>query len=183
MKKGKFGIVLCFYPIAAFACVILKQPVLCALLLALAIFAERDEWAIRQTLQAWALSLVVCLFSEAIPLTVSVFQLSFVSDFLQTVSLVFSTVVYLAAIVFSILAIIRVMKDREADIPLLSEIAYRVCGKQKPKKWPAAQFPPAYVQPQAPVPPAQAPQPAQPQYDGQAALQTQARQETEEHQQ
>lgn len=52
MRKGKFGLALAFYPIAALICVIIKQPVLCALVTGLAIFVEKDEWAGRQSLQA-----------------------------------------------------------------------------------------------------------------------------------
>ena len=43
MKKGKFGIVLCFYPIAAFAAVILDSPLICLILVMAAIFLEQDE--------------------------------------------------------------------------------------------------------------------------------------------
>ena len=49
MRKGKFGIVLCFYPIAAFAAVILNSPLICAALTAVAVFLEKDEWTGRQT--------------------------------------------------------------------------------------------------------------------------------------
>ncbi len=59
MKKGKFGIVLCFYPIAAFSAAILHAPLICAGLAAAAAFLERDEWAARQSLQAWMLSALV----------------------------------------------------------------------------------------------------------------------------
>ena len=64
MKKGKFGIVLCFYPIAAFAAVILNAPIICFALAAAAIFIERDEWAGRQTLQAWMVSALVYFFDK-----------------------------------------------------------------------------------------------------------------------
>ena len=56
MRKGKFGIVLCFYPIAAFAAVILNSPLICAALTAAAVFLEKDEWTGRQTVQAWMAS-------------------------------------------------------------------------------------------------------------------------------
>ena len=43
MRKGRFGIVLCLYPILAFACVIIGQPILCALIFGVALFAERED--------------------------------------------------------------------------------------------------------------------------------------------
>lgn len=144
MKKGKFGLVLCAYPILAFACVILKQPLVCSIMLALAVFLEKDEWAGRQTFQAWVLSLLVAFFSEVIPWGVSLFTISFVSTFLSTVATVFSVIVYLAAIVLSILAIVRVLKDQDANLPLLSELAYKLYGKQKPRPAPGSFPPPSY---------------------------------------
>lgn len=141
LKKGKFGVVLCFYPILAFVFVILKLPVLCALLLLAAILIEKEEWAGRQTVQAVMLSILVTFFSNIVPWAVSLFSIPFFSGVLSVVSTVFSILVYLAAIVFSILGIVRVMKDQEADLPLLSEIAYRIYGRRKPKPAPA-QYPP-----------------------------------------
>ena len=63
MRKGRFGAVLCLYPILAFTGVILHQPLLCALFFLLALLAERDEWASRQSLQALALGLVALTLS------------------------------------------------------------------------------------------------------------------------
>ena len=55
--------------------------------------------------------------------------------------------VYLAAILISIVAIVRLSRDREADLPGLSGLAYRAYGKQKPRPMPG-QYPPPYgVQP------------------------------------
>lgn len=143
MKKGKFGIVLCFYPIVGFACVILQQPFLCALLLALAIFLEKDEWAGRQTFQAWVLSLVVAFFSECVPWAVGLFSLSFITDIFSTIASVVSAIIYVGAIVFSILGILRVAKDQEANIPLASDLSYRIYGKRAPRPIPG-QYPPPY---------------------------------------
>lgn len=151
MKKGSFGLVLCFYPIAAFICVILRQSLLCAVFLALAIFLEKDEWAGRQTVQAWGLSLLVSLFGDAVPWVVSLIPFSFLSNALSIVASVLSAIVYLGAIILSVMSIVRVMKDQEADVPLLSELAYRLYGKAKPAPKPG-QYPPPYV-PQQPAPP------------------------------
>ena len=59
MRKGTFGVVLCLYPILAFAGVILNWPLLCMICFAFALLVEKDEWTGRQTLQALGLSLVV----------------------------------------------------------------------------------------------------------------------------
>lgn len=177
MKKGKFGIVLCFYPIAAFAAVILNCPLVCLLITAAAIFLERDEWVGRQTLQAEMAAVIVFFFDKVIRWSADRLPIPFLADFLSVVSTIFFVLVYLAAILFSILGIIRVMKDQEANIPLLSELAYRIYGKRRPKPVapPVQQYQVPYGMPQQPqeqqyappppFPPAQQPPYAPPQYN------------------
>ena len=153
MKKGKFGIVLCFYPIAAFAAVILDSPLICLLFAMAAIFLEKDEWAGRQTLQACMLSVVVFFFNQAVSL-VNLVHIPYISAFLSVI----------AAIVLSLLGLLRVRKEEEANLPLFSELAYHIYGKSKPK--PVAppvqqQYPVAYGVPQQPMQPPQQPYPQQ----------------------
>lgn len=153
MRKGKFGIVLCAYPILAFVCVVLNQPLLCALIFALALLAERDEWAGRQTLQALGLAIVSRLVQEVLRFVADLFPVYW--DFfhlLSTVLYFLAALVYLAAIILSIIAILRVMKEREADLPLLSSLAYRAYGRQRPRPFPG-QYPPPYNGPQQGPPP------------------------------
>lgn len=188
MKKGKFGIVLCFYPIAAFAAVILDYPLLALAITAAAIFIEKDEWAGRQTLQASMASLTVFFVDTVIRpalLRVNIPFIPFISSLLSTVSAVLSFVVYVAAVVMSILAIIRVRKDEEANFPLFSELAYHIYGQSKPKPAtpPAPKYAAPYGVPQQPVQqpfqpqanypqaPAQPVQPQVPQYTPPMAVQ------------
>lgn len=181
MKKGKFGIVLCFYPIAAFAAVILNSPLICAILAAAAIFLEQDEWTGRQSLQAWMAGALVYFFDSVVKWGLSLFRIPFLSTVLSVVSTILCVVVYLAAIIFSILGIVRVSKGEEANIPLLSSLAYRAYGKVRPKPVaPAAPYTQPYAAPQPGAypypdpngmnPPAQPQQPYPPQYPPQNAV-------------
>ncbi len=150
MRKGKFGIVLCFYPIAAFAAVILNSPLICAALAAAAVFLERDEWTGRQVLQAWMASAVVFFASRAAGWIDRIY-IPYISGFLSVVSTILFVLIYLAAVIFSVLAIIRVRKDEEAGFPLLSELAYRIYGQRKPKPvMPPIQYTAPYGMPQQP---------------------------------
>lgn len=167
MRKGRFGIVLCVYPILAFIGVILNQPIICALAFGVALLAERDEWAGRQTLQALALSLVTYIFRWFVRFVITRMDIGFILALFGAAS----AMIYLLAIVASVWAILRVMRDREADLPLLADLAYRAYGKRKPRPQPMpGQYPPPPYQPQPgqPVPPAyqpagpQAPVPPQP---------------------
>ncbi|NBJ90891.1 hypothetical protein [Acutalibacter sp. 1XD8-36] len=162
MRKGKFGIVLCFYPIAAFAAVILNSPLICAALTAVAVFLEKDDWTGRQTVQAWMASAVVYFVSH-MAAWLDMIYIPYISGFLSLVSSVIFVLIYIAAIIFSVLSIIRVRKDEEANFPLLSELAYRIYGQRKPKPVvPPMQYPSPYSMPQMPQQPspaaAQAPQ-------------------------
>ena len=148
MRKGKLGVVVCLYPILGFVCVILNQPLLCALIFGFVLVAERDEWAGRQTLQALGLSAIAVVLRELLVYSVNLFPVYI--DFFHFLSTAFGTLsalVYLAAIITSMVAITRVMKDQEASLPGLDRLAYLAYGKQKPQPMPG-QYPPPYgVQP------------------------------------
>ena len=148
MRKGKLGVVVCLYPILGFVCVILNQPLLCALIFGFVLVAERDEWAGRQTLQVLGLSAIAVVLRELLVYSVNLFPVYI--DFFHFLSTAFGTLsalVYLAAIITSMVAITRVMKDQEASLPGLDRLAYRAYGKQKPRPMPG-QYPPPYgVQP------------------------------------
>ena len=148
MRKGKLGVVVCLYPILGFVCVILNQPLLCALIFGFVLVAERDEWAGRQTLQALGLSAIAVVLRELLVYSVNLFPVYI--DFFHFLSTAFGTLsalVYLAAIITSMVSITRVMKDQEASLPGLDRLAYRAYGKQKPRPMPG-QYPPPYgVQP------------------------------------
>ena len=131
-----------------FVCVILNKPLLCALIFGFVLVAERDEWAGRQTLQALGLSAIAVVLRELLVYSVNLFPVYI--DFFHFLSTAFGTLsalVYLAAIITSMVAITRVMKDQEASLPGLDRLAYRAYGKQKPRPMPG-QYPPPYgVQP------------------------------------
>lgn len=172
LKQGKFGICLAFYAILAFVLALLQQPLLCGALLAFVLLAEGDRWAVRQVLQGFMLSLIVSFFSNITYMVGSFvslpFNLLFGWDhygFHDAVQRVFSFIVYVGALVLAVMAVLRLCREQEANVPLLSNLAYRIMGEQKPR--PVKQQPMypqgGYPQPPMPYPPQQAPnQPPQP---------------------
>lgn len=160
MKKGKFGLCLSFYAVLAFVLALLKQPLLCGLLLGFVIVAEDDRWAVRQVLQAFMLSLVSTFVLDTVYTLAGIlvpYSIGFFYDFAYGVLHVVSCLVYAGVLVLSIMAILRVCRDQEANVPLLSNLSYHVFGDQKPPKpvkqpvWPQQPM-------QQPYPPQQAPQ-------------------------
>ena len=118
MRKGKLGVVVCLYPILGFVCVILNQPLLCALIFGFVLVAERDEWAGRQTLQALGLSAITAVVVHVLHYIGSFFP-SYYSGFFAFLSGAFSVLsmlVYLAAILISIVAI-GLPRLRQAEAP------------------------------------------------------------------
>lgn len=164
MKHGKFGICLAFYAILGFVLALLKQPLLCGLLLGFVIMAEGDRWTVRQVLQAFMLSLVVTFFLD-ITYTMASFVpmiFGFMYSFVNGVQRVVSILVYAGALVLGIIGILRVVKDQDAGLPLLSQLAWRIYGEQKPRPvrhpvYPQQpyvqpmQYPPQQAQPMPPM--------------------------------
>ena len=155
VRKGKFGVVVSLYPIIGFLCVLLGQPLLCALAFGAALLAERDEWAGRQSLQAlglcaasWALRFVFATVAGMFPQYYGGFF-----AFLGMAFGVLSVLVYLGAAVAALVALVRVARGREADLPGLCELAWRAYGMRRPRPVQAPPFQPPYYPPQPPQPP------------------------------
>ena len=126
MQKGKFGICLWFYAALAFVLAFLGQVVLCALLLGFVIAAEKNEWVIKQTMQALFLS----LFSAVVSAVLSIFDVfDSIWFFRSVVSVIVSVImgiVSLLILIGVIVALVRVTKDKDANLPLLSKLASRI---------------------------------------------------------
>ena len=165
MKKGTFGIKLSFYAVLAFVLAFLGQTLLLGLLLGFVIVAEKDEWLTRQTMQAFFLTIAVSVIQGALSLISKLFSwiptLGSISVG-SVVSALFGWInwaVSVAARVFIIIAVIKVAKGNEANIPVFASLANRAYGIVKEK--------PVYQQPQYTQYPQQPQQPQYPQYSQQ----------------
>ncbi len=172
MKKGKYGVAHGVVAAAALAFAILKMPTLVALVLAYALLAEKDEWLNRQTLYAFILSvsyylidLVISGGFGALTRVIGWFRFYRLLEFASGAQVVLQTALYILLIAACVLALVRVVKGKDAGIPLVSKLVDLATGTPTPPKpKPAPQPTPAPVpQPMpAPVPqpvPAPIPQP------------------------
>lgn len=162
MRKGKFGICLWFYAALAFVLAFLQQSLLCILLLGFVIVAERDEWTSRQVMQATFLCLLGSLISGVLNIFSVLKSVPFAGTLFSGVFSFVSGIVSLLILIFCIIALTRVVREKEADIPLLNALADRIFGIVKPKYTP----PPYGTQPPYGVPP----QPPYPNYPPQAPV-------------
>jgi len=130
MKKGKFEISLSVIAVIAFAFALLRQPTAVILVCGFAILAEKDRWLNRQAIQALLLTITYYLL-----VLVSNFVFGGVAKFfgwidaykaqnaLVNVNSIVNDVIYIAFIVFCVIAIIRNLCGKDAGLPLLSKMS------------------------------------------------------------
>ncbi len=178
MKKGKFALSLAAIAVIAFAFVVLRQPLAVLLICGFALLAEKDEWLNRQTIQALLLLIVYYLADLVMGWIFGGLATFFgwvklfkVASVMATIGSVVGTLLYLALVVFSVIAIIKLLGGKDAGLPVISKIASGdFVIKAKPQ--PASPVQPQYAAPLQPAPPVHpqyaAPQPVapvQPQYE------------------
>ena len=123
MRKGKFNIVLPFYAIVAFVLAILGQVLLCFV-----IAAERDEWAVRQCMQAFFLSIVSGI-AGVVQSIMGVFNVVPVLNWLTSGITSFVVgVIYLVVLIFAIIGLVHVCKGQDARVPWLTTLAGKAYG-------------------------------------------------------
>ena len=159
MTKGKFGIYLWFYAVAAFILTFLGQPLLCGLLLGFVIAAEKNEWLTRQVIQAFFLSLFVSVLNKLIGIvSIPLGRLPFgVGSVFDTIFGIVDSVISIVVLIFVIIALLKVAKGQEAGLPGLSTLANKAFGIVEKKVY-------APMPPQAPQAPQYQPQQAPHQY-------------------
>ncbi|MFV0412923.1 MAG: hypothetical protein ACK5L3_06570 [Oscillospiraceae bacterium] len=166
MRKGKFGITYTFYAVLAFVLALFGLSTLSGLLLAFVIVTEKDEWATRQCMQAFFLTFVSSIasaFSSAFySLGSSLSYTGALYSVIGVLSSVIAGIINILVLIFVIIGLVNVAKGKEANVPLLSKLAYKAFGyiPQPAPVAPAPQYgnpmqqPPQY---QAPAQPQQTP--------------------------
>lgn len=164
MQKGKFGFKLWVYPVLAMAFFVLDQFFLGALAVGFAIAAEKNEWVSHQVLQVLIFGTFAGIANMVIDGIAWLFALGSAIPMMAVAGGIVCGILYAAVfvflVVFYILGFTRVVKGKDAKLPIACKIANHAFGLVAARPQPP-------VQPQAPqyqVPPYQAPQqPQQPQ--------------------
>ena len=130
MTKGKFGLSLAAIAVIAFGFAALRQPQSVLLVVGFALLAERDEWLNRQAMQAFLLTIAYYL-AELV--TGWIFgglarffgwvELYGTAGAMGKVGSFVSDALYLALIVFSVLAVLRVLRGKDAGLPFIAKMA------------------------------------------------------------
>lgn len=128
--KGKFGLSLAAIAVIAFGFAALRQPQSVLLVAGFALLAEKDEWLNRQALQALLLTIVYYL-AELVTGWIFGGLARFFSwvgayaaaSVMGTANTFVSGALYLALVVFSVLAVLRVLRGKDAGLPFISKMA------------------------------------------------------------
>ena len=163
MKKGRFGIALAFYAVAAFVLAFLGQTYLCFILLGFVIAAEKDEWLTRQAIQACMLVLIEPVVRGAMYIFNIFDSVPYLGRILSGLSDIVIWLLSVLVFVLALIAVLKVSKERDAGLPVASSVADWAYGVVKQKTYVApppaaapnapAQYTPAVQPPQAPVAP------------------------------
>ena len=123
MEKGKLGLRLSFYGVAAFILAFLGQTTLLCLLAGVVLIVEKNEWAGRQVLQALCLCLVASLISNIFGVVDFIYDLPVISTVWSTIIGIVNSVVNVFVLIFCIVGLARNVSGKEADIPFASNFA------------------------------------------------------------
>jgi len=129
MQKGKYGFYLWVYAVLGYVLAFLDQLVPCLLLLGFVIAAEKNEWAIKQAMQA----LFLCLFSELITLGPSAIRTAFaetylLGDAISAMCYIFNVLLFFIVLAAAVIGIVNAVKGNDNGIPLLAKLANRAFG-------------------------------------------------------
>lgn len=156
MEKGKYGVRLSFYAVAAFIFAILGYSTALILLAGVVIVGEKDEWAGRQVIQAVCLQFVSGVISAFFGLFSFFYSIPFIGTVWGTIVSVVESVIAIIILIFAIIGLVKVAKGKEAGVPLAERFANWAYGKITVKQQPVYQQPMQQAQPmQQPMQPVQ----------------------------
>lgn len=143
MRKGKFGIAYNFYGVLAFIFALLGYVEASVILLGFLILAEKDEWAVRQSIQGLGLAIINRTFLRGVyqPAVLLRYMggdyyysmMGRMHNYMGSIFYGLLGVVYFVILVlflvFTIMGIVKTAKGKEAGIPLLDRLANWAYGK------------------------------------------------------
>ncbi|HBR08679.1 MAG TPA: hypothetical protein DD735_07275 [Clostridiales bacterium] len=163
MTKGKFGLSTAAVAVIAFGFAALRQSEAVLLIAGFALLAEKDEWLNRQAMQALLLTIAYFLTAlvtgwvfGGLGRLFGFFEVYRVENAMLRINSAVGDLIYVALIALSVIAVLRVLRGRDAGLPWLSKMAggdFEAAFARQPKSVPA----PVQTSPAMQAAPAQAP--------------------------
>lgn len=122
-KTDFLGIKLTFYAVLAFALAMFGQTLLCGLLLGFSIWAVKDRWLARQTMQAFFLALISSIISMILDVFGIITILPFVGTMVDSLLGLANAAIKIIIFILALVALTRVARGEEADVPLVNQLA------------------------------------------------------------
>ena len=154
MLKGKLGITLSAVAVLSFVLAFLGNVPILVLVVGYALIVEGNNWLTKQTLQALYLGLTYVIvntilggFFGATNYFFGKLNIRILSDSIGNIQFVCDKIITLGLLALCIIAIIKLLKDQDANLPILGNLADKSLGIIKVKVAPQPQQ--QYTQPQA----------------------------------
>lgn len=163
MTKGIFGLKLSAIAILIFVICFFGSIEVLLLLGAYALLLEKNRWLTKQAFQALYLKLGYIIALSVVGWVFDFFRFLFGwSAFLGSVQTILNFLIGVVLLLLTLLAILRVMKEEDADLPLFGNLADYTMDVVKEKVSPVVPKTTPTVQPAPPVVPVAPPPPPKP---------------------
>lgn len=150
MEKGKLGIRVAFYGVAAFVLAYLGSTTLLFLMAGVVLLAEKNEWAFRQVIQAIGLCLVGSLVRNVLGIFDFLYSIPYISSVWNVIIDIIYKAIEIVVLALAVVGVLKNMKGDDASLPLLSKMADWACGVVAKQATPAKEAAPQEAQQEAP---------------------------------
>lgn len=123
MEKGKLGLRLSFYGVAAFVLAFMGHSTLLFLLLGIVLLVEKNDFVTRQVIQAICLCLVASLIGSLLDIADFMYDIPFISSIWSTILNIINSVIDLVVFIFCLVGMFNNLNGKDANIPLASKFA------------------------------------------------------------
>lgn len=137
MKKGNLGIRLAVYGVAAFILSYVGSSTVLFLVLGIALIAEKNEWAVRQVIQAIVLFYLASIVRSVLGLADFIEAVPVIGSIWNALTGIIYSLIDLVVLACAVVGIIKNLKDEDADIPVARKVADWVYGVAAEKAAPA----------------------------------------------
>lgn len=124
MEKGKLGLRICFYTVLAFLIVAIHGGITLLFLLAgVLLLVEKNEWGVRQVIQALALNMVTSVVYSVLNAFDFIYKIPFIGTAWGGIHSLISSILAIVVFALCIVGILKNLKGEDAAIPLANKFA------------------------------------------------------------
>jgi hypothetical protein len=130
MEKGKLGLRLSFYAVFAFILAWCGYTTLLFFLAGVVLLVEKDEWTLRQVMQAFGLCILVTVIRSVFGIVDFISDIPFVGVAWGVILSVIYGIIDLVVLISTIIAILNNLKGKDANVFLIRKFVDWAFGGQ-----------------------------------------------------